>query len=96
MIEKTNVSRLARSSPPLIFTGASLDASQRIHLWFPLECVFVTTFFPANSIIMSTPEEAEAAIGLFLDFVGYFLDASLKLQTKQDDLSLSFQLRVKE
>ncbi len=41
-------------------------------------------------------EEAEAAIGLFLDFIDYLEDASLKLQAADDSLSLKFQLRVKE
>ena len=41
-------------------------------------------------------EEAEAAIGLFLDFIDHLDDASLKLQAVDDNLSLKFQLRVKE
>ncbi len=41
-------------------------------------------------------EEAEAAIGLLLEFVGYFQDASLKLSVKKDRLSLGMDVRVKE
>lgn len=39
-------------------------------------------------------EEAEVAIGLLLEFVGYFEAASINLQTGDDQLSLQFQVQV--
>lgn len=41
-------------------------------------------------------EEAEAAIGLLLQFVGYFEDISLKLDVQQNELAARLQLRVAE
>lgn len=41
-------------------------------------------------------EEAEAAIGLLLELVGYFQDASVKLNVADEALSLKLNLRVKE
>lgn len=39
-------------------------------------------------------EEAEAAIGLLLDVIGYFKDVSLKLDTSDDELTLRFGMTV--
>ncbi|GAB5442350.1 MAG: hypothetical protein Fues2KO_26990 [Fuerstiella sp.] len=39
-------------------------------------------------------EEAEAAIDLLLQFVGYFDQASLKLKTAADELSLQLEVRI--
>lgn len=41
-------------------------------------------------------EEAEAAIGLLLEFVGYFQNASVQLNVQEDALSLKMDVRVKE
>ena len=39
-------------------------------------------------------EEAENAINLLLELVGYFKDASLKLDVQKDELSLKFEVKV--
>ena len=39
-------------------------------------------------------EEAENAINLLLELVGYFKDASLKLDVQKDELSLKFEVNV--
>lgn len=39
-------------------------------------------------------EEAEVAIGLLLEFVGYFQAASINLKTEDEQLSLKFQVQV--
>lgn len=43
-----------------------------------------------------TREEAEVAINLMLELVGYFQDASMKLNVADDELGLKMEVRVKD
>ena len=41
-------------------------------------------------------EEAEAAVALVLEFVGYFEDTSIRLKAEKDRLAVKFELRMKD